>query len=184
MLDNLREDTRRFKRFTGRSTLRLIFLDQGYWAMICYRFGRHLVDHRLPPGLHQFVQLFYQLWFKHIQIITGISIAPSVRIGPGFYIGHFGQIFLGADTVIGRECNISHGVTLGFAWHDGKWGVPTVGDRVYIATGAKVIGPIHLADGTVVGANAVVTRSTEPNAVVAGIPARVLNYNGSARYID
>lgn len=99
MFDNLREDTRRFKRFTKKSLLKLLVFEQGYWAILCYRTGRHLYEHRLPPGLHHVVQLFYQFWFKHIQIITGISIAPSVKIGPGFYIGHFGQIFLGADTV-------------------------------------------------------------------------------------
>ena len=84
---------------------------------------------------------------------------------------------------MGSRCNLSQGVTLGLACVEGKWGAPTVGNRVYIAPGAKVIGPIHLADGTVVGANAVVTRSTEAGATVVGIPAREINRNGSGEFI-
>ena len=84
---------------------------------------------------------------------------------------------------MGARCNLSQGVTLGLACVDGKWGVPTVGDRVYIAPGAKVIGPIHLANGTVVGTNAVVTKSTEVNATVVGIPAREINRKGSGEFI-
>jgi serine O-acetyltransferase len=75
-------------------------------------------------------------------------------------------------------------VTLGLAAHDGHWGVPTLADRIYIAPGAKVIGPITLASGTVVGANAVVTRSTEENAVVVGIPAKTINHKGSGEFIQ
>ena len=125
----------------------------------------------------------YHLWWKSVEVSTGISISPDCRIGPGLLIGHFGGIFLHTDVVIGRRCNLSQGVTLGLACVDGVWGVPTLGDRVYIAPGAKVIGPIHLATGTVVGANAVVTRSTRENATVVGIPAKEINQNGSGEYI-
>jgi serine O-acetyltransferase len=72
---------------------------------------------------------------------------------------------------------------MGLGCVGGKWGVPTTGSRVYIAPGAKVIGPVHLADGTVVGTNAVVTKSTEENATVVGIPAREINRKGSGEFI-
>jgi serine O-acetyltransferase len=129
------------------------------------------------------VQIGYHIWWKVIQITTGIYISPDNRIGPGLYIGHFGQIILHPDVTMGENCNLSQGVTLGLACRDGRWGVPTVGNRVYIAPGAKVIGPISLADGTVVGANAVVVRSTTENQVVAGVPARVISEKGSAEFI-
>jgi len=184
MFDHFRADIARLREYGSRdSTIRLLLFNQGLWACACYRFGRHLMDHRLPPGLHQFVMLFYHFWWKWVEMATGISISPDCRIGPGLYIGHFGQIILHTDVVMGERCNLSQGVTLGLAGKDGKWGVPTVGDRVYIAPGAKVIGPIHLSDGTVVGANAVVTSSTEENDIVAGIPAKVVSTKGSVEFI-
>jgi serine O-acetyltransferase len=126
---------------------------------------------------------FYHGWWMSVQMTTGIYISPDCTIGPGLYIGHFGGIIVHPDVVIGRDCNLSQGVTLGLARRGDQWGVPTLGDRVYVAPGAKVIGPIHLASGTVVGANAVVTKDTEPDAVVVGVPAKVISYTGSGDFI-
>jgi len=184
MLDHLRADINRLHRYgSTESTIRLLVFNQGLWACTCYRVGRWLNEQELPPGIRQLVMLPYHFWWKWVEMSTGISISPDCHIGPGLYIGHFGQIILHGDVVMGTDCNISQGVTLGLASKDGKWGVPTVGDRVYIAPGAKVIGPIHLADGTVVGANAVVLDSTEENDVVGGIPAKVISRRGSADFI-
>ncbi len=184
MFADFRADLGRLRRYGSRqSTLRILLENQGIWAIACYRAGRWLNDHRPPPGLRQVVMLFYHIWWKLIEITTGICISPDCRIGPGLYIGHFGQIFVHQDVVIGRDCNLSQEVSIGLGRREGRWGVPTIGERVYIAPGAKVIGPIHLGDGTVVGANAVVTRSTEPNSVVAGVPARVIGMQGSGDFI-
>ena len=85
---------------------------------------------------------------------------------------------------MGSDCNISQGVSIGLGRKDGVWGAPKVGNRVYIAPGAKVVGPIRLADGTVVGANAVLANDTEENAIVAGVPAKVISYKGSDDFIS
>ena len=183
MFDHVRADVRRYGPKSPFAVLRLLLSRQGLWACVCYRAGRHLVDHRPPPVLRHLLMAGWHVWAKVVEITTGISIPPDCRIGPGLYIGHFGQIILHTDVVMGENCNLSQGVTLGLARSGGKWGVPTVGDRVYIAPGAKVIGPIHLADGTVVGANAVVVHSTEPNQIVAGVPAKVVSDKGSADFI-
>lgn len=185
MFDYVRSDFARYRKSNPSSSSLRDFLEhQGLWAMICFRAGRHLIDHPLPPVLRQIASALYWIWWKTIQITTGIYISPTTTIGKGFYIGHFGQIFIGGDTTIGENCNVSQGVTLGYAYRNGVWGVPHLGDRVYVAAGAKVIGPVRLASGTVVGANAVVTRDTEENAVVAGVPARVINFRGSGDYIS
>lgn len=184
MFDNVRSDYRRYCRTDSKIRNLRGFLEyQGLWASVCYRAGRHLIEHPLPPVLKQFAYAGFWIWWKAIQMSTGIYLAPTAKIGKGFYIGHFGQIFIGADSTIGENCNVSQGVTLGYSFYKGEWGVPHLGDRVYVAAGAKVIGPVHLANGTVVGANAVVTKDTEENAVVAGVPARVISYKGSAAYI-
>lgn len=183
MFEHFRADLARHGVRGRLATFRLLLDNQGLWACACYRAGRHLQDHRLPPGLHQLAMAGYHLWWKVVQMTTGILISPDCRIGPGLYIGHFGQIILHSDVVMGANCNISQGVTLGLARQQGRWGVPTVGDRVYIAPGAKVIGPIHLADGTVVGANAVLNCSTTENQVMVGVPARAVSEKGSGDLI-
>jgi len=183
VFDNFRADMGRYRPRGGFGTLRLLLETQGLWACACYRAGRHLNDHRPPPVLRHIIMAGYHLWWKAVEVTTGISISPDCRIGPGLYIGHFGNVILHADVVMGVDCNLSQGVTIGLARSEGEWGVPTVGDRVYIAPGAKVIGPIHLADGTVVGANSVVHRSTQENQVVAGVPAKVISEEGSAAFV-
>jgi serine O-acetyltransferase len=185
VFENFKADIGRYRRYGFKqSTLRLFFENQGLWAMLCYRIGRHLHEHRLPPILRQIVGGLYRIYWQSIQVTTGIYIPPTVKIGPGFFVAHFGQIFLGGDSVIGRDCVISQGVSVGYAYKDGVWGIPSLGDRVFIAAGAKVIGPIFLANGTVVGANAVVKSDTEENAVMVGVPARAVSYSGSDRYIS
>lgn len=184
MFDLFRSDLARVQDGGGfRATLRILLLYPGIWACACYRAGNWLHRHRLPPVLHHLVLVFYHIWWKGVQFSTGIWIPPDCTIGPGLYIGHFGQIIVHPHCVIGAKCNLSQGVTLGLGRKGDVWGVPTVGERVYIAPGAKVIGPIHLADGTVVGANAVVTKDTEENAIVVGVPAKVISHEGSGEYI-
>jgi len=184
MMENLKADITRIRSHgNSHHLLRLLLFEQGLWALICYRAGNHLQRHRLPPGLHQLVMFFYHVWWKWVQMATGINLKPDCTIGPGLYLGHWGQIFVHPDTVIGRDCNLSHEVTIGLGRRDGKWGVPRIGNRVYVAPGAKIFGPIEIADGTVVGANAVVNRSTDRDAVVAGVPARVISHEGSGDYI-
>lgn len=184
MLENVRADIGRLRRYGSRKpTWRLLLENQGLWAIVCYRAGNWLVRHRPPWGVRQVVMAFYHAWWKLVEVTTGISISPVCTIGPGLYIGHFGGIIVHPDCVIGRDCNLSQGVTLGLARRGDNWGVPRLGDRVYVAPGAKVVGPVTLANGTVVGANAVVTKDTEENAVVAGVPARVISLKGSGDFI-
>lgn len=183
MFDAFKADVARYKRYGYRGgVLRLLLEHQGLQAMLCYRVGNWLHRRRLPPGLRQLFSIPYFLWWKCIQATTGIYIEPHMKIAPGLFIGHYGQIIVGVKE-IGRDCNLAQGVTLGYGYKNGEWGLPTLGDRVWIAAGAKILGPIKLANGTVVGANAVVTHDTEENAVVAGVPAKVLSYKGSADYI-
>ena len=183
MLEDFKADIGRYRRYGyPGSTLRLILDHQGLWVLLCYRVGRHFHLHPLPFGLRQLFKVFYWFWWKGVQSTTGVFLGPELKVGPGFHIGHFGNIILYFEE-IGTDCNVAQGVTIGYGYKDGVWGLPRLGDRVWIASGAKVIGPIFLANGTVVGANAVVNKDTDENAVVAGVPARVLSHTGSAGYI-
>lgn len=92
------------------------------------------------------------------------------------------MISAGAD--IGENCNISQGVTIGVVNRGPKAGAPSIGDRVYIGPGAKIIGNIKIGNDVAIGANAVVTKDIPDNAVAVGVPAKVISYEGSAGYIN
>jgi serine O-acetyltransferase len=123
----------------------------------------------------------YILHTKRIKF--GIDI-QTFNIGEGFYIGHYGHIVVNGDAVIGKNCNISQGVTIGIANTGSKKGVPIVGDYVYIAPGAKIMGSIKIGNYSAIGANSVVVNDVPENAVVVGVPARVVSNEGSTGYIN
>lgn len=117
------------------------------------------------------------------KILLGMDI-QTFNIGEGFYIGHFGQIFVSSQAVIGTNCNISQGVTIGVVNRGKNKGAPVIGDRVYIGPGVKIIGNIKIGNDVAIGANAVVTRDLPDNSVAVGIPARVISEEGSFGYIE
>ena len=128
--------------------------------------------------------LLARLMHKRLRMRLGISIPYTTRIGPGFYIGHFGGIVVNEAAVIGRNCNISQGVTIGQLNRGARKGVPVIGDAVYIGPGAAIIGAVTVGSGCAIGANAVVSRDLCRNAVAVGVPARVISTAGSAGYVD
>jgi serine O-acetyltransferase len=113
----------------------------------------------------------------------GIGISPKVKIGPGLYIGHFGGIIINSQAVIGKNCNISHGVTIGMANRGTKRGVASIGDNVYIGPGAKIVGAVKIGNNVAIGANCVVTKDMPDNAVVVGVPGKIISLEGSVGYV-
>jgi serine O-acetyltransferase len=127
---------------------------------------------------------FAKLILRHLKYKLGISIPPETEIGSGFYIGHFSGIIVNDKCVIGKNCNISHGVTLGEASRGKNKGCPTLGDNIYIGPGAKIIGAIKIGNNVAIGANCVVTKNIPDNAVVVGVPGKIISYRGSKGYIN
>jgi serine acetyltransferase len=119
-----------------------------------------------------------------VEILTGISLPPECEIGPGLYIGHFGPVILNSGVRLGRNCNLSQGVTLGVAGRGTKRGCPIIGDRVYIGVNAVLIGPIEVGNDVAIGAGAVLTKSVAACAVVAGNPACVISHKGSFDFVQ
>lgn len=124
------------------------------------------------------------LILKHYVYKYGISIPYETEIGSGFYIGHFGGIVVNECSIIGKNCNISQGVTLGRSNRGKNKGHPILGDNVYIGPGAKIVGNVKVGNNVAIGANCVVTKNVEDNAVVVGVPGKVISLNGSAGYIS
>ena len=122
--------------------------------------------------------------YRRYMFKFGLSVPYTTPIGPGFYIGHFGGVVISTRARIGRNCNISQGVTIGASSRGDRAGAPTIGDNVYIGPGAKVLGAIQVGNDVAIGANAVVTRDVPDHSVVVGIPARVVSSAGSVGYIN
>jgi len=181
----LPEDLKRtYALAEGPPILRLMRCLQapGVHAVVVYRFGRTLL------GLPWWVRLpFEPVYFVAnglVKIFWGIELPRKARVGPGLYIGHFGGITVSWRAVIGRNCNLSQGVTIGVSGHGERRGTPVIGDDVYIAPGAKLFGPIRVGNNVKIGANAVVHADVPDNAVVALDPGfRILSFNGNVRSI-
>ncbi|EKE12544.1 MAG: hypothetical protein ACD_13C00184G0002 [uncultured bacterium] len=124
---------------------------------------------------------YYKFLFLRMSLKLGFSIPRNV-FGPGLSIAHYGTIAINSNTRIGSYCRIHEGVTIGS--DKGTAAAPQIGDRVFIGSGAKILGDIIIADDIAIGANSVVTKSfTTPNVTIAGIPAKIISENGSAVYI-
>lgn len=164
--------------------LKIIVLTPGVWSIFVYRFKRWAEYECQTPLIKSIANPIARIFHFMVEIVVGISIAPEADIGPGLYIGHFGGIFIAGNTKIGKFVNIGHEVTIGYAGRGDKWGQPErIGDFVFIAPGAKIVGKITIGNNVVVGANSVVTKNLPDNAVAFGIPARIINYNTSKDFI-
>jgi serine O-acetyltransferase len=114
----------------------------------------------------------------------GITIPEYTVIGPGFFINRFGGIYVNGDVVMGSNVNLTHGVVLGQMNRGPRAGSPVIGDRVFIGSGAKILGNIRVGSDAAIGANAVVTKDVPDGAAVGGIPAKVLSMEGSSGYVN
>ncbi|HBA65515.1 MAG TPA: serine O-acetyltransferase [Methylococcaceae bacterium] len=107
--------------------------------------------------------------------LTGIEIHPGATIGRRFFIDHGMGVVIGETAVIGDDCTLYHGVTLGgTSWNKGKRH-PTLHDGVVVGAGAKVLGPIEIGEGARIGSNSVVLKSVPAGATVVGIPGHVID---------
>lgn len=181
---NLSGDLKKYKRYSGRSAFYLLLTQQGLWAIVIYRVNNSVYNSGLPNILKRGF-LFFGLFFqKFTEIITGISLPYSAQVGKELYIGHFGGIIINSKAIIGNNCNISQGVTIGISGRGVRRGVPIIGNNVYIGANAVVAGDISIGDNVVIGANSLVIESVESNITVLGVPAKKINDNTSENYIS
>ena len=183
MLNNFKTDLKKYKTYSGKNALVLCLTQQGLWALFVYRISHAIYSSKTPKLIKRLLLLFSVIAQKFIEIITGISIPYSAQIGKSFYIGHFGGIIINANAIIGDNCNISQGVTIGVSGVLENRGVPTIGDHVYIGANAVVAGNIRVGNNSVIGANSLVNKNVEPHTTVLGVPAIVISKNSSDLYI-
>ena len=134
--------------------------------------------HRFNHSLWNLGFKWLARWFSHFsRWMTGIEIHPGATIGHRFFIDHGMGVVIGETAEIGDDCTLYHGVTLGgTSWNAGKRH-PTLKNNVVVGAGAKVLGPITLAEGVRVGSNAVVTKDVAQDSTVVGVPGRVIHHH-------
>ncbi len=165
MLDGFFDFIQAYKRYdpAAKSSIEIALLYPGPKAVFFHRIGHALYEahlHFLARAVSEFSR-----W------LTGIEIHPGAKLGRRLVIDHGMGVVIGETAEVGDDCIIFHGVTLGGVKFDPVKRHPTVGSRVLIGTGAKILGPIKLGDGSRVGANAVVTRDVAEGQTVVGNPA-------------
>jgi len=131
----------------------------------------HRVAHRLWVADHL---LAARVVAAAVRVATSVDIHPAATIGPGFFIDHATGVVIGETAQIGEDVTLYQGVTLGGTSLEAVKRHPTIGDRVTIGAGAKVLGPVTIGAGSRIGANAVVVRDVPPDSVVVGVPGQVI----------
>jgi serine O-acetyltransferase len=145
--------------------------EQSIWAIAVYRFGQR-VDRRKSGLIRKVLEKFYWLAFRLTETATGISIPKSVSVGPGLKIWHFGNIFVNPESVLGANCTLRQGVTIGNRVEGGP--SPVLEDDVELGAYAQILGGVRLGRGSKVGAMSVVLVDVPEGATAVGIPARII----------
>jgi serine O-acetyltransferase len=151
----------------ARSRLEVFLVYSGLHAIWVHRMANWLWMHNLR---------FFARWLAQIaRWVTGIEIHPGAKLGPGFFIDHGMGVVIGETAEVGADVTLYHGVTLGGTSLEKGKRHPTLGDRVVVGAGAKVLGNITIGEDSRIGANAVVVRSVPPNSVVVGVPGQTVS---------
>ncbi len=172
MFDRLKEDIKcvRERDPACHSALEVMLLYPGFRAIRNHRKAHWFFNHKMF--------FIARAISQHTSRKTGIEIHPGAQIGKRFFIDHGTGIVIGETTIIGDDVTLYQGVTLGGTGKDTGKRHPTIGNRVLIGAGAKVLGPLTVGDNTNIASGAVVLDNIPENSTAVGVPARVVRRNG------
>lgn len=169
MLEAIRRDIRAAKERdpAAPTTLQVVFAYPGVHAIWCHRINHWLWQRG--------AKLAARITAEITRILTGVEIHPGAVLGPGLFIDHATGVVIGETAEVGEDVTLYHGVTLGGSGRDTGKRHPTIGDRVIIGAGAKILGAIKVGDDSRIGANAVVVKEVPSSSVVIGVPGQVIS---------
>jgi serine O-acetyltransferase len=173
MFDRIREDiaTIKEKDPAARTSFEVMFLYSGFKAVRYYRIANWFLRHNMR---------FIARWVSQRCVRkTNIEIHPGATIGRRLFIDHGTGVVIGETTIIGDDCTIYQGVTLGGTGKDKGKRHPTLGNNVMVGAGAKVLGPIKIGNNVRIAAGAVVLNDIPDGCTAVGVPARVVRKNGA-----
>lgn len=153
----------------ARNPLEVFLVYPGFHALQFYRVAHWL--ERIGVPLAPRLVSHFSRW------LTGIEIHPAATIGDGLFIDHGMGVVVGETAVLGRNCHLYQGVTLGGTSTRRTKRHPTLGDNVVVGAGASVIGAVTIGDNVRIGAGSVVVTSVPPNATVVGVPGHIVAFH-------
>lgn len=156
----------------ARNGFEVLICYPGIWALILHRPAHWFYRHKMKLIARIISQL--ARWF------TGIEIHPGAKIGRRCFIDHGMGVVIGETAEVGDDVTIYQGVTLGGTGKDTGKRHPTLGNRVLVSSGAKVLGPFKVGDDVKIGAGSVVLKEIPPNCTVVGIPGTIVKINGKS----
>lgn len=165
----LKDLKRLTKSHAGGVILRYLFTNASFKITFWFRIGNYLKGKK---GIWKILYLIVFLIHKHNMYKTGIQLPFGAKVGGGLTFAHFSCIIINHNAVIGENCTIFQGVTIGGT--RGK-GAPVVGDNVVIFAGAKLVSGVAIGNNVVIGANAVVISDVPSHVTIGGIPAKVIS---------
>ena len=160
----------------ARNSLEVLICYPGIWALILHRPARWCYRHGLP--------LTGRIISQVTRFFTGIEIHPGAAIGRRCFIDHGMGVIIGETAEVGDDVTIYQGVTLGGTGKETGKRHPTIGNRVIIASGAKVLGPFTVGDDVKIGAGSVVLKEVPSGSTVVGIPGTVVRRYGKCTTED
>jgi serine O-acetyltransferase len=150
-----------------------VWLNPAVWAVASYRLSNWVYGARPFLLVRLPLKALLFLTNKFCEVFMQMCISPQASIGEGLYIGHVGGVHISQYAVIGKNCDISHRVTIGVSGM-GRKGVPVLGDNVYVGPGSTLVGKIRIGDGARIAANTLVLDDVPAGATVMGVPGRVM----------
>lgn len=148
------------------------------WEVFLYPSFKVMLSYRKAHKLYIKGHFFLARWIsQRAARKTGIEIHPGAEIGKGFFIDHGTGVIIGETTIIGDNCTLYQGVTLGGTGKEQGKRHPTLGNNVMVSAGAKVLGSFTIGDNSKIGAGSVVLEEVPPNSTVVGVPGRVVKRN-------
>ena len=144
----------------------------GFRAVALHRLGNYRM--RIPFALRVPLSAVYWTCFRYVRNHYGIELPYSAKLGRRVIIEHQGAIVVHGDSVIGDDCILRQGVTLGNRRLNEPFDAPVLGDKVNVGAGAKILGKVVIGDQAAIGANSVVLSDVPPGRIAIGIPAKVL----------
>jgi serine O-acetyltransferase len=143
-------------------------------VLLCYPGVKALFFHRIAHLFYRIrLYLFARMIGEFSRWFTGIEIHPGAKIGKRLVIDHGMGVVIGETSIIGDDCLIYHGVTLGGTALGNAKRHPTLGNNVLVGAGAKILGNVHIGDSAKIGANSVVTKNIPAGNTAVGVPAEI-----------
>ncbi len=156
----------------ARNSLEVLICYPGIWALIWHKPAHFLYKHNM--------KLIARVISQVTRFFTGIEIHPGAQIGRRCFIDHGMAVVIGETTEIGDDVTLYQGVTLGGTGKDSGKRHPTIGNRVIVSSGAKVLGPFKVGDDVKIGSGSIVLNEIPPGCTVVGIPGKIVKRYGES----